>query len=530
MPSLKASSRLSHAVAGVVAALAGMAAGHLVAAVTDPSASPVLAVGSSVINATPTPVKDWAVRTLGTHDKPVLVGSVAVVTVLLAALVGVLGRGHRVGAAVLLGLLAGAAGAAALTAPTARPLDALPAGTAVVVGVGTLLLLSRLLTGPGPSPTGPAAADPAESPLDHSVRAPGSTPTPGRRSFLVGVAGVGAGAAVAGTLGQVLAGRNAGPAAVSLPAPSQALPPLPAGLHRRYAGISPFRTPLADFYRVDTALVVPQVDAASWTLQIDGRVEHPLSLTFAELTAMPLVEKDITLNCVSNEVGGPYVSSARWLGVPVAALLERAGLRDGVDQILSTSTDGMTISTPVEALTDDRGALVVVGVDGGPLPAERGFPARLLTPGLYGYVGATKWLTRLTATTYAAQRAYWTRRGWATDAPVRTQTRIDTPQGLRTYDRGTVVVGGVAWSQAHEGISAVEVRVDDGPWQQARLGPDAGVAYWRQWFWPWDATSSGRHTLTARAVDGQGSAQSAEHAPPFPSGASGYHSIVVLVG
>ncbi len=231
---------------------------------------------------------------------------------------------------------------------------------------------------------------------------------------------------------------------------------------------------------------------------------------------------------MSNDVGGPYVSAGRWQGVRVKDLLSRAGIHDDVDQILSGSVDGMTISTPAEALTDDRDALVAVGLDGRPLPAERGFPARLLTPGLYGFVGATKWLTRLTATTYADDQAYWTRRGWATDAPVKTQTRIDTPQGLRTYDPGEIAVGGVAWSQANGGISGVQVRVDDGPWQDARLGPDAGPVYWRQWVWRWNA-ASGRHTLTARATDGTGRTQTADRADPFPDGASGYHSIVVLV-
>ena len=260
---------------------------------------------------------------------------------------------------------------------------------------------------------------------------------------------------------------------------------------------------------------------------MDGDVRQPFTIGLEELLARPLVERDVTLNCVSNPVGGPYVSSARWLGVPVRDLLSAAGVRPGVDQVPSTSVDGMTISTPLEALTDDRDAMVVVGIDGRPLPAERGFPARLLTPGLYGYVGATKWLTRLTATSYAEQDAYWTKRGWAARAEVRTQSRIDTPHGLQTCPPGRMAVGGVAWAQ-RRGIRAVEVRVDDGPWHRATLGPDAGTDYWRQWYWLWDATT-GRHDLTVRATDGTGEVQTQRRAEPFPSGATGYHTIVVSV-
>ena len=252
-------------------------------------------------------------------------------------------------------------------------------------------------------------------------------------------------------------------------------------------------------------------------------MERPYSLTFAELLAMPLVERDITLTCVSNEVGGPYVGGARWLGVRTKDLLERAGVKPGVEQIFSHSTEGMTISTPVQALTDDREALVAIAMNGEPLPAMHGFPARLVTPGLYGFVGATKWLTRMQATTYGAQSAYWTDRGWATDAPILTQSRIDTPRGLNRLDAGRVVIGGVAWAQ-QRGIQKVEVRVDDGAWQEAKLGPDGGIDYWRQWYLPWDALP-GRHQLTVRATDLEGQTQPEQDATPFPKGATGWHGI-----
>jgi len=317
------------------------------------------------------------------------------------------------------------------------------------------------------------------------------------------------------------------PSSVTLPAAAEPLGAPQKGLERTVRGIAAFRTPNEQFYRIDTALVIPRVKADGWSLTIDGDVERPFEITYAELLAMPLVERDITLTCVSNEVGGPYVGGARWLGVRTRDLLERAGVRRGVDQILSHSTEGMTISTPVQALTDDREALVAVAMNGEPLPAVHGFPARLVTPGLYGFVGATKWLTRMQATTYAAETAYWTDRDWATDAPVLTQSRIDTPRGLNRLEAGEVVVGGVAWAQ-HRGIAAVEVRVDDGAWMQARLGPDAGIDYWRQWYAPWQATP-GRHQLTVRATDLDGDVQAEQRTTPFPKGATGWHSIVVLV-
>lgn len=539
--------RWRYGACGLLAAAAAMAFGHLVAAVTDPASSPVLAVGSTVVDATPTPVKEWAVQTLGTSDKPVLLASVAAATAILAAVTGLLSRTRPRSAAAVLVVLAVVAGAAALLRPAAGPIDILPSVFAAVVGVATLSALRRLAAGVTPNPAteeaGTAAAArrpapespapskspaPSESPLEHTTFAPGVTGRTARRTFLLAGTGVVVGTIALGALGQRLARPAVAAADLTLPAPTAPLPPLPVGIEGRVPGVSPFLTPAGDFYRVDTALVVPRIDVGSWRLEVGGMVDRPFSLTFDQLLAMDVVEADITLNCVSNEVGGPYISSTRWLGVRVRDLLERAGIRRGVDQIFSESVDGMTISTPVEALTDGRDALVAFAMDGRPLPPEHGFPARMVTPGLYGFVGATKWLTRLTATTYVAQQAYWTRRGWATDAPVRTQSRIDTPMGLRTYRPGPIAVGGVAWAQAGGGIGKVEVKVDDGEWQEATLGPDGGTTYWRQWSWPWQATT-GRHEVTARATDGHGELQSEQRVDPFPAGASGYHSVVVIV-
>jgi DMSO/TMAO reductase YedYZ molybdopterin-dependent catalytic subunit len=269
------------------------------------------------------------------------------------------------------------------------------------------------------------------------------------------------------------------------------------------------------------------VSVDDWTLTIDGDVENELTFTFDELAAMPLIERDITLTCVSNDVGGPYVGGARWLGVRLTDLLERAGVGSGADQILSTDVDGMTISTPLDLATDGRDAMVAIGMNGQALPVEHGFPVRMVIPGLYGFISATKWLTRMTLTTYAEQDAYWTERGWAIDAPIKIASRIDTPRSFEEIDAGDTFIGGVAWAQTR-GIGRVEVQVDGGEWQQARLGPSAGEDYWRQWYLPWTA-EPGEHSVTVRAVDQDGEVQPPVKAMPFPNGASGLQRILVRV-
>ena len=479
----------------------------------------MLAVGSTVIDLTPTPVKEWAVAQFGTADKPILIGSVAIGTLVLAGAIGVVARTRRsIGLALLAALAVTAAVAAALR-PTSTFVDLLPGLVTALVGVWAAGWFLGLLDRWGASGRDPAAGAGAT----HTASGDGRSD---RRHVLAAAAGLGAVAVAGGTLGQLLS-RGRSPASVVLPAAAEPLAPLAPGLESTVRGVSAFRTPNTDFYRIDTALVIPRVSTDGWTLTVDGDVERPYTITYAELLAMPMVERDITLTCVSNEVGGPYVGAARWLGVRTRDLLERAGVRSSADQILSHSTEGMTISTPVQALTDDREALVAIAMNGEPLPNRHGFPARLVTPGLYGFVGATKWLSRMEATTYAAKRAYWTERDWATDAPILTQSRIDTPRGLSRLEAGQVVIGGVAWAQ-QRGIAGVEVRVDSGPWQEARLGPEAGIDYWRQWYLPWDAVP-GRHTLTVRATDATGDVQPEARTEPFPQGATGWHSIVVVV-
>jgi DMSO/TMAO reductase YedYZ molybdopterin-dependent catalytic subunit len=504
------------ALAGLLAVASGAAVAELVAALLGrPQAGTVVAVGGVLVDAAPTPVKEFAVATLGTADKPVLLTGIGVVLAVLAAALGILGRRNRAaglaGAAVL-GLVGVAA---AVTRPAAQLVDAVPSLVGAVVIGGALLVLLRPLGAPV---LAGVSATPA--PL------PETTPDDGvdRRGFLKAAALVAAGTAVVGG-GTALLGRTSARSqvreGVRLPAPADAAPPLPDGL------APGFVTSNADFYRVDTALTVPQVDLDSWRLGITGMVDSPVSLSFADLLDRPLVERVVTLNCVSNEVGGPYIGTARWLGVPLAPLLREVGVRAGADQLLARSVDGMTIGTPVAALLDGREPLLCVGMNGEPLPFEHGFPVRMLTPGLYGYVGACKWVTSLELTTFDAVDAYWVQRGWAPQAPVKTASRIDMPAPFAQVPAGPVTVAGVAWAQGR-GIRAVEVQVDDDPWQQATLLPVPSIETWVQWRYVWAATP-GSHDVRVRATDGTGAVQPEERVTPFPDGATGWHSTTVTV-
>jgi DMSO/TMAO reductase YedYZ molybdopterin-dependent catalytic subunit len=507
------------AAVGVLSAAFGTAAAELLAAAVRPEAGPLVAVGGAVIDATPTPVKEFAVRQLGPYDKPVLLGSIVLVLVAFTAVVGMLAVRRRV-AAVAGVVIFGAAGvAAALSRPSAAPFDAVPSLLgAALAGTVLLLVLRRLLGQPAPdaqltpeAPSGPGA--PTRVLVD-------------RRAFLQAASLVAAGAAAAGG-GAAATRRARGGAlaasreAVTLPAPADPAAPLPAGVG------SGFVTPNADFYRVDTALVLPRIDVDSWSLRVHGMVEQPVELSFADLLERPLIERHVTLNCVSNEVGGPYVGTARWLGVPLAPLLAELGVRPGADQLVARSTEGMTIGTPIETVLDGRDTMLCVGMNGEPLPVVHGFPVRMLTPGLYGYAGACKWLAELELTTFADLDAYWVRRGWGARGPVKTASRIDRPQPFARLNPGRTAVAGVAWAQGR-GIAKVEIRVDDGAWVAAELLPVPSVDTWVQWRHTWSATA-GPHVLTVRATDGTGAVQVERRATPFPDGATGQHGITVTV-
>ena len=499
-----------HASYGVLATVVGLAAAHLVAALTVPAASPVLAVGSTVIDLTPTPMKEWAIRQFGTADKAILVGSVLVMVLLLAALAGVISaRRPTPGLLVVVGL-AGVAGVLAAIRPSAGPLDILPALVAAVIASTSLWWLHRIddqaSDGPLPGVGGPT-----------------------RRGVVLAAGGLAAAAVAMGALGRWVSSYRLGGTDVPLPTATDPASAFPRGLEEQYPGISSLRTPTGDFYRVDTRLTLPAVDVDSWTLTIDGDVEQEVTLTFEDLAAMKTIERDITLTCVSNEVGGPYIGGARWLGVPLADVLAKAGIdATKADQILSTDVDGMTISTPLSVALDGRDAMIAIGMNGTSLPRANGFPARMVVPGLYGFVSACKWITKMTLTTYDADQAYWTEREWAIDAPIKLSSRIDTPKPLSDTDAGTVVIGGIAWAQ-HVGIEKVEVRIDGSGWQEAQLGPQVTDDYWRQWYFEWEGAESGQHFLACRATNKDGEVQSDVRKTPFPEGSSGLQEIAVNI-
>ncbi|QCX29021.1 oxidoreductase [Nocardioides jishulii] len=487
-----------------------MALAHLVAALTLPDASPVYAVGATVVDLTPTPLKEWAIREFGTADKAVLLGTVLMAVLLLAALAGVLARRDPALGVATLVVLASLAAGAAVGRPGAGPADVLPSVAAAVSGAVVLLWLVRR-----DARTAPAAEDPAGN-------------APSRRGVLLAGAGLTAVAAGLAAGGEwfMRSARQIGN--IVLPAAADPAGPFPRGLEETVPGVTPLRTPTGDFYRIDTRLMLPRVGVDGWSLTVDGDVERKVTFTFDELAAMPLTERDITLTCVSNEVGGPYVGSARWLGVPLRDLMDRAGTRrTGADQILSTDVDGMTISTPLPVALDGRDSMIAIGMNGSALPLEHGFPARMVVPGLYGFVSACKWITRMTLTTYDDQQAYWTERDWATDAPIRISSRIDTPRGLSREKAGDLVIGGIAWAQ-HVGIEGVEVRIDGRAWRRATLGPEVGDDHWRQWYLPWRA-EEGTHYLACRARAKDGTVQESVRREPFPSGSSGIQEIAVTV-
>jgi DMSO/TMAO reductase YedYZ molybdopterin-dependent catalytic subunit len=555
-----------------------MGIAQLIAGLTTPQASPVVDVGQAVIGGTPLPVKDWATATFGTNDKTFLVGGVLVLLFALAAVIGViaarrleygmagLGVFAAIGLAAVLTrpdatsswiwptLLGAAAGAVALSllvknatqaaaeqqaareeaarqakkalakkAPPAKkaPTKNAPSGKTPSAETGWIAGSTPARDVPDPQPDVPELPKPVPVPVEGN----------GRRAFLW-TAGLSLAAAAAAEYGgQNLATRHnvtVAQQAIRFPRPAVTAPPLPAGINPKVAGLSSFITPNSKFYRVDTALVLPEVDPKGWTLRIHGMVQREVTITFDQLLKQPLIEDYITLCCVSNPVGGPYVGNAKWLGASLASLLRQAGPQAGADQLLCTSVDGFTSGTPLSVVMDGRDALVAVAMNGTALPVAHGFPARLVVPGLYGYVSATKWVTDIEVTTFSQAAAYWVQNGWSQQAPIKTESRIDVPAGGASVGPGPVTVAGVAWAQ-HKGIAAVEVQVDSGPWQEATLAAVPDLDTWRQWTWQWAAPSPGSHTIQARATDKTGYTQTSVIADVAPNGASGYPSAMVTV-
>jgi DMSO/TMAO reductase YedYZ molybdopterin-dependent catalytic subunit len=374
---------------------------------------------------------------------------------------------------------------------------------------------------PEPTRAGPPAGRPFADPTAASSA---------RRQFIV-AAGVTVAAAAIGEIGgrSLATRKNVSIAQKTLRIPKATVPaaPLPRGVNLPVPGISSFITPNSQFYRVDTAILVPQVDPSNWTLRIHGMVAREVTITFDQLIRRPLIEDYITLTCVSDPVEGPYVGNAKWLGASLAALIRSAGPQAGADQLLCTSVDGFTSGTPLSVVLDGRDALVAVAMNGTVLPTEHGFPARLVVPGLYGYVSACKWVVDIELTTFAKAQAYWVPRGWSQQGPIKTESRIDVPGNGTSLKAGQVPVAGVAWAQ-HKGIEAVEVRVDNGPWNEATLAAVPGIDTWRQWVWQWPA-AKGTHTIEARATDKTGYTQTSLVEDVAPNGASGYPSTQVSV-
>ncbi|MCY7374181.1 MAG: molybdopterin-dependent oxidoreductase, partial [Spirochaetaceae bacterium] len=476
------------ALAGLLAALVALGVAELIAAVVRPQASPVVAVGGSFIDATPVWLKDLAIRAFGTNDKPVLIGSILVVLILLSLVTGALAVRRRVIGLAGVAVLGLVGAAAAATRPDAQLLDPLPSLIGAVVGSAALLLILR-----------PLVESAASQPLPDESR---------RRFLVIGLVAAAVGVA-AGAVGRFVTGRRtdvtAARAAVKLPTPMSEATPVPRGTDLKVPGLSSFHTPNADFYRVDTALIVPQVSTEGYTLRIHGMVEKEMELDFEAILARDLIERDITLACVSNEVGGKYVGNARWLGAPLADLLDEVGVDPEADMLLSRSVDGMSIGTPTAVVMDGRDAMLAIGMNGEPLPAAHGFPVRMVVPGLYGYVSATKWLVDLELTRFDKVDPYWVERGWVPKAPIKTMSRTDTPKPFAMLQPGKVAVAGVAWAQ-QRGVDKVEVRVDEGPWQEARLAEVPSIDTWRQWVWEWDA-KSGSHRIEVRATDSDGTTQ-----------------------
>ncbi len=527
--------RVLGALAGLLAGAIGVSVGFVVAGFTGPDSFPVVAVGELSIDLSPPAVKDFAIKEFGSHDKVALQIGVLIILALFAAFIGLMAQRNRrngligVGVFCLVGLIAAA------TRPTSNAAYLLPT---LIGSAAAAFTIDRLVALAGYLPKEPAPSEPSEpASRPAGVHRAGKPRTASlsvrerpRREFIKGGATAAGVAAVAYLGGRLLSEREnvtKDEETMKLPRPTVAVPPVPAGANLGVPGLASFITPNSQFYRVDTAIVLPQIPPSSWQLRIHGLVSKEITLTFDDLIRRPLIEDYITLTCVSNPVGGPYIGNAKWLGASLRSLLREAGIKSGANQLYCTSFDGFTSGTPVATAMDGRDAMLAVAMNGKPLPVEHGFPVRSVVPGLYGYVSACKWITDINVTTYGSNQAYWAQRGWFPQAPIKTESRIDVPTGQSPIKAGRTAIAGVAWAQ-HKGIDAVHVRVDRGAWQQATLAAVPGIDTWRQWVYYWDATP-GEHVIEARATDATGYTQTALQEPPEPNGASGYPIIQVSV-
>jgi DMSO/TMAO reductase YedYZ molybdopterin-dependent catalytic subunit len=508
---------------GVLSAGVTLALAEVAAFVLAPASGPVFAVGAWVIDVVPAAVKALVIALFGTGDKAALLVVLGILVLGLAIGAGILEYRRPPFGAVALVLVAAVAAFAVLTRAESTSEWIAPTLLGAVGGIAVLrigidhLRVWTIASNSGGAPKTDGAED-----------APGL----GRRRFLVMLIGTAAVVSFVGVGARVMnAGAlaaNAVRSTLRLPRPAVAAAAIPAGASLQIPGITPLVSPNDGFYRIDTALQVPSIDVSQWRLKITGMVEKPMEVTFDELMALPLIETYVTLLCVSNEVGGSLAGNAKWLGYPISELLDRARPLAGADVVLSTSQDGWTATTPLDVLRDPgRTSILAVGMNGEPLPLEHGFPVRMVVPGLYGYVSATKWVVELRVSTFQEETAYWTDRGWSATGPIKTSSRIDVPRPSAQLKQGTVAIAGVAWAQ-HTGIERVEIRVDEGEWTGTTLAEAISADTWRQWAYEWDATP-GDHSIEARAIDAAGGVQSGRDVPVIPDGAEGWHRIDVVV-
>jgi len=502
---------LTGAAAGLVALLVFLGVAELVAIATGPDSAPSIAIGQAAINHSPEWLKQFAIRHFGEHDKTVLLAGIYTTLALLAAIVGAVSAvTRRAVGLVAIALLGIVAAISAATRPTAGQLAIAPS---LIGAVAAMYAFGWI----APASSGRTNTDGGEGlTRRRALQVGGILAVAGAAGYAVGRR------ALQGSLDAV-SSRNK----VKLPPAIRTAPPTAGDTGFDVAGLSSYITPNRTFYRVDTALVVPELQTKDYRLQLHGMVKNPVTFTYDDIIAMAMIEHDVTLTCVSDPVGGTYIGNASWQGALLKPILERAGVSPDADQLFMTSVDGMTIGGDLLAAMDGRAAMLAVGMNGEPLPFEHGFPVRAVIPGIYGYASACKWLVDMEVTTYEARQAYWVRNGYSAQAPIKVESRIDTPSAGQTLEAGQVAVAGVAWRQ-HVGISKVEVSVDGGDWAQATLAAVQSADTWRLWRWDWQATQ-GRHTLKVRATDAEGNVQTARRQGVIPNGATGQEAIEVMV-
>ena len=495
---------------------AALALGELLAGLLPDVPSPLLAVARFIVDIQPPGAKDFVVGIFGTADKLAFQAFILLVGLAIGAGLGRLAPTRPALAAAIVALFAAAGFAASLRDPNVSiPLTAAAAGIEAAAGIW---LLRRLVAAAVPVPATGTAAMPDWT----------------RRSLLRTGGAIAVGSVVVGAVGRLLLERRSAPATpVDIPvAPVPVTVPAGADIATpdlRQAGLTPIVVPNDDFYRIDTAFIPPTVDRATWSLKVLGMVDRQVTLNYDELVAMPLVEQFVTIACVSNVVGGRLVGNAKWTGVKLRDVLAMAGVHPDADQLIGQSVDGFTAGMPVEWVMDpSRTPMIAVAMNDAPLPRQHGYPARLIVPGLYGYVSATKWLASLSLTRFDQVEGFWVPLGWAQKAPILTQSRIDVPGDGANLAVGHTPIAGLAWAP-DRGITAVELRIDGGDWAAAKLSTPISKATWVQWLYDWDAPS-GSHSIEVRATDGTGDVQTDEQSSPAPDGARGHHTIRVSVG